>query len=80
VGRTCSPRDVQEEEDDCIGLTEDFIGRWSDIERLTLRRTAGGESSSLGAALRVQRESVEGGVGCGGGRLRSWVPFIGLGR
>jgi hypothetical protein len=29
---------------------------------------------------RVQRESVEGGVGCGGGRSRSWAPFIGPGR
>jgi hypothetical protein len=28
----------------------------------------------------VQRESVEGGVGCGGGRSRSWEPFICLGR
>jgi hypothetical protein len=34
----------------------------------------------IGAALRVQRESVEGRVGCGGGRSRSWAPFIGLKR
>jgi hypothetical protein len=72
VGRTCSPRDVQEEDDDCIGLTEDFIGRWSDIERLALRRTAGGESSSLGQpyecgekVLRVGLDAVEGGCGPG---------------
>jgi hypothetical protein len=37
-------------------------------------------SRALGAALRVRRESVEGGVGCGGGKSRSWAPFICLGR
>jgi hypothetical protein len=49
-------------------------------------RTAGDEEDGrwgvelVGAALRVQRESVEGRVGCGGGRSWSWAPFIGLER
>jgi hypothetical protein len=50
------------------------------------RRMAGDEEDGrwgvelIGATLRVQRESVEGRVGCSGVRSRSWAPFIGVER
>jgi hypothetical protein len=71
VGRTCSPREVREE-DDYTGLTEDFTGWRTNGEWLATRRMAGGESSSLGQpdecgekVLRVGLDAVEGGHGPG---------------
>jgi hypothetical protein len=68
----CSPREVREEEEDCMELTEDFIGRRSVGDGLAMRRTAGGELSSSGQpyecgekVLRVGLDAVEGGHGPG---------------
>jgi hypothetical protein len=65
VGRTCSPREVREEEDGCTELTEDFTGQRSDGDGLLVKRSKWRWWSLVEVNGERGRSSGEGQMRCG---------------
>jgi hypothetical protein len=71
VCRTCSSREVREEEEGCTELTEDFTGRRSDGDKPLVKRSEWRQWSSSKRRFRRGENELQRGIG------EVLMPFIG---